>query len=119
MLDFPVWDRCRKIMEYFLCYDCCHRIIKKCKWMAKASIASPINWKWQTDEVNWCAKMEDFCNPSSSPEGYKFCPQIREWEEEDSDVVKALNRKFEEELKAKKKAHLKKCRKVYEGIKHV
>lgn len=85
--------------------------------MGEASMASPLNWKWQTIKADWCTKMECFCNPSSSPEGYIFCPQIREWQEKNLDWVKAFNHEFEKKLKAKKKAHLERCRMVYEGMK--
>lgn len=88
MLEMPIWEDRRKIMEYFLCIDCVPyiRVVKFCMHR-RVKYGRP-----------WCIKMDKLCNVESCPTtGYVFCPQIREWQEEEADWVKGQNRNFEDE----------------------
>jgi len=86
MLEMPVWNWQRKIIEYYLCIDCVPyvRVIKFCAHR-RVKHGRP-----------WCTKMDKLCNEKSDPEtGYVFCPQIRDWQEQQIDWVKGQNREFE------------------------
>lgn len=87
MLEFPIWEIRRTVMEYYLCIDCVPyvRIIEFCTHR-RVKYGRP-----------WCTKMNKLCNPTSCPTtGYVFCPQIREWQEQAASWTKAQNKEFEE-----------------------
>jgi hypothetical protein len=91
MLEMPIYDREREIMEYYLCLSCVVRTIVKCKWTQPTSIHP---------DISWCSKIDEPCRVDSDPKtGYVFCPQIREWQEQQCSWAKAQNREFERKRK--------------------
>ena len=86
MLKFPVMGD-EDVLSYYCCIDCVPpvRIIEFCTHR-RIKYGRP-----------WCTKMSKPCNPESDAEtGYIYCPQIREWQEQQADWVKGQNKEFEE-----------------------
>lgn len=99
MLEFPISEEHKKVLSYLLCIDCVPyvRIIKHCKRRIPKYVGEDLS---NQKIVLWCKKMDAECNVTSCPKtGYVFCPQIREWQEQQADWVKGQNRKFEEKHK--------------------
>lgn len=97
MFEFPILEEREKILSYFICIDCVPyvRIIKHCDWRMPKYVGEDLS---NQKLVLWCTKMDAKCNVESCPiTGYVFCPQIREWQEQEADWVKGQNFNFEDE----------------------